>query len=66
MDGREISGDRAIDRWILEGTKPGPGGTGKKVPIRGEQWRIGSGGLIAESQGHLDADDENTRRIQIY
>ena len=55
-----------IYRWILEGTKPGPGGTGKKVPIRGEQWRRGSGGLIAESQRHVHGDDENTRKVQIY
>lgn len=58
MDGLEIKGDRAIYRWTFEGTDTGPGGTGKKVRISGqEQWRIGSDGLIAESQGHFDAAD---------
>ena len=58
MDGLEITDDRAIYRWTLEGSNAGPGGTGKKVRISGhEHWRIGPEGLIAESQGHFDAAD---------
>jgi len=40
------------------GTNPGPGGTGHRVQISGfEEWHLGTGRLIAESQGHFDAAD---------
>jgi hypothetical protein len=36
----------------------GPGGTGKRVRITGfEEWRFGSDGLIADSQGRFDAEE---------
>jgi uncharacterized protein (TIGR02246 family) len=51
-------GDRAEYRWTLIGTNTGPGGTGRRVQIRGvEVWRVGADGLIAESQGHFDNAD---------
>jgi nuclear transport factor 2 (NTF2) superfamily protein len=41
--------------WTLIGTNTGPGGTGNRVRIGGfEEWTMGDGGLIAESQGHYD------------
>jgi predicted ester cyclase len=44
--------------WTLSGHNTGPGGTGKRVRISGfEQWKMGPDGLIAESQGHFDADE---------
>jgi hypothetical protein len=47
---------KVIYKWTLEGTNSGPGGTGKRVRISGsEEWRIGSGGLGAESLGNFDA-----------
>ena len=43
-------------RWTFTGTNTGPGGTGKRVRIKGyELWKIGNDGLIAESKGHFDA-----------
>lgn len=42
--------------WILTGTNTGPGGTGKRVRIRGhELWRIDNNGLIENSKGRFDA-----------
>jgi uncharacterized protein (TIGR02246 family) len=64
MDALEPAGERTIYRWTLLGTNSGPGGTGNRVRISGyEDWRIGPDGLIAESQGHFDAD-EYARQIQ--
>jgi hypothetical protein len=41
--------------WIWTGTNTGPGGTGKKVRMKGyEDWTIGTDGLILESKGHYD------------
>jgi uncharacterized protein (TIGR02246 family) len=51
-----VQSDRVVYHWTLSGTNTGPGGNGHRVRIRGfEEWRIGAGGLIAESQGHFDA-----------
>ena len=42
--------------WTLTGTNTGPGGTGKRVRIRGyELWQFDNAGLIAESKGHFDS-----------
>jgi len=42
--------------WTLTGTNTGPGGTGKRVRIRGyELWKIDNDGLIAESKGRFDS-----------
>jgi len=42
--------------WTLTGTNTGPGGTGKRVRIRGyELWKLDPDGLIAESKGHFDS-----------
>lgn len=58
MDDVIVEGDGAVYRWTLVGNNTGPGGTGHPVRISGfEEWRIGSDGLIAESQGHFDAED---------
>jgi len=50
--------DRVLYHWGFVGTNTGPGGTGRQVRISGyEDWKIGSDGLIADSQGHYDAQD---------
>ncbi len=55
MDDLLDQGDRVIYKWTLSGTNAGPRGTGQRVRISGfEEWKIGSDGLIAESQGHFD------------
>ena len=47
-----------VFHWTLTGTNTGPGGTGKRVRISGnELWKIDNDGLIAESKGHFDATD---------
>ena len=44
--------------WALIRTNSGPGGTGQRVRISGfEEWKIGTDGLIAESQGNFDSAD---------
>ena len=64
LDDLTIDGDRAVYQWTLQGTNTRPGGTGKRVRIRGfEQWRIAPDGLIAESKGHFDSA-EYQRQIQ--
>lgn len=56
MDDLRLQADEPQYHWTLSGTNSGPGGTGHRVRISGfEQWRIGSDGLIASSQGHFDA-----------
>src|SRR5690348_60454 len=56
MDSLLVDGGRTVYRWALTGTNAGPGGGRRRVRISGfEEWRIGSDGLIAESQGHFDA-----------
>lgn len=60
MDGVSLDGARAVYRWTLTGTNTGPGGTGRPVRISGyEEWTFGADGVIADSQGHFDADDYN-------
>ena len=50
--------------WTLTGTNTGPGGKGNRVNISGyELWRIGPDGLIAESKGHFD-EEENRRQLE--
>jgi predicted ester cyclase len=59
-----LRGERVEFHWTLEGHNTGPGGTGKRVRISGfEDWKIGSDGLVADSQGHFDAD-EYQRQIE--
>jgi hypothetical protein len=58
MDTITVQGTQITYHWTLIGTNTGPGGTGNGVRISGfEQWRFGSDGLIAESQGQFDAAD---------
>ena len=58
MDDLVIENAYATFHWTLVGTNTGSSGSGRPVRISGyEQWRIGSDGLIAESQGHFDAND---------
>lgn len=58
MDALEQRGDGHVYRWRLIGTNSGPGGTGRRVDIRGrEEWTIDADGLIARSRGHFDEAD---------
>ena len=58
MDDLVRNGDEFIYRWTLTGTNTGPGGTGRRVRIRGyEEWTIGANGLIERSLGHFDEED---------
>jgi len=53
MDGLIVDGDRAVYHWTLTGSYAE---TGRHVRISGfEEWRIGGGGLIAQSLGHFDS-----------
>lgn len=64
LDRVAVVGDRVEYHWTLTGTNTGPGGGGKSVRISGfEEWRMGADGLIAASQGHLDAA-EYARQLQ--
>jgi len=58
MDRLVIRGDRVEYHWTLDGRNTGPGGTGNPVRVSGfEEWKVGQDGLIAQSQGHFDADE---------
>jgi SnoaL-like polyketide cyclase len=58
FDRLEPRGERVLYHWTFIGTNTGPGGTGNRVQISGyEDWKIGADGLIANSQGHYDAQD---------
>ena len=58
LDKLERTPDGTKFHWTLIGTNTGPGGTGNQIRISGyELWRLGEGGLIAESKGHFDAAD---------
>lgn len=58
FDRLESRGDRVLFHWTFSGTNSGPGGTGRTVRISGyEDWKIGPDGLVADSQGHYDAQD---------
>lgn len=56
MDDLRLQADEPEYQWTLSDANTGSGGSGNRVRISGfEQWRIGSDGLIASSQGHFDA-----------
>jgi alanyl aminopeptidase len=58
MDRLDIRTERVIYHWTFVGTNTGPGGTGNAVRFSGyEEWTIGKGGLIANSDGHFDNDE---------
>jgi predicted ester cyclase len=58
MDDVRVQGDGAVYRWTFIGTNTRPRGTGQGVRFSGyEEWKFGEDGLIAESQGHFDAED---------
>ena len=58
LDDLVVRGERIEFHWTLAGTNTGPGGTGRSVRISGQEaWRMGAGGLIAESLGHFDSED---------
>ncbi len=58
MDSIRTSGTHCVFLWTLEGTNSGPGGAGNRVEVSGwEYWRLTADGLVAESQGHFDAED---------
>jgi hypothetical protein len=60
MDGVSFEGGRAVYRWTLTETNPGPEGTGEAIRISGrEEWTFGADGLIAESRGHFDEAASN-------
>lgn len=55
MDTLEETPGGLIDRWTLEGTNSGPGGSGKRVRISGfEEWRLAEDERVARSLGHFD------------
>ena len=55
LDKLEVREDKVYFHWHWVGTNTGPGGTGKKLDIRGyEQWTFNSDGLIQESLGTYD------------
>ena len=55
MDGLEVEGRGFRYRWTLTGTNSGPGGTGRRVRVSGEErWTLGPDGLIARSLGRFD------------
>lgn len=56
MDSIRTSGTHAVFMWTLEGTHAT---TGYYVEVGGwEYWRYTEAGLIAESVGHFDADED--------
>lgn len=58
FDDLVLQPEGALYHWTLIGTNNGSGGSGRSVRISGcEVWRIGTDGLIAESQGHFDEAD---------
>jgi uncharacterized protein (TIGR02246 family) len=58
MDSIRTSGTYCVFLWTLEGTNSGPDGTGNRVEVSGwEYWRMTADGLVAESNGHFDAED---------
>lgn len=55
MDSLSGDGSRVAFHWTWTGTNTGPGGTGNRVRMHGfEEWTLGAGGLIVESEGHYD------------
>jgi predicted ester cyclase len=65
FDKLEPQSNATAFHWTLIGTNTGPGGTGKRVRIRGyELWKIGNNGLIAESKGHFDTA-EYQRQVKL-
>lgn len=64
MEELSLYGGEIVYHWTLSGKNTGPGGTGKKVRIRGyEEWTIDADGLIATSRGHYD-EAEYQRQLQ--
>jgi uncharacterized protein (TIGR02246 family) len=58
MDDLFVDGNGYVYRWTLTGTNSGPGGTGKRVNISGqERWSLDNDGLIAKSVGSFDAKE---------
>ena len=61
MDDLVFKEDSVEFHWTLTGTRAE---TGKRVRVSGyEEWTIGAGGLIAESQRHYD-EAEYQRQLQ--
>lgn len=45
----------AVFHWTLTGTNSGPGGTGQRVRISGQEtWQVAADGLIGNSKGRFD------------
>jgi hypothetical protein len=60
MDGLRVDDAGATYHWTLTGTHAA---TGRAVRTGGrEVWRVGEGGLIAESRGHYD-EEEYRRQV---
>jgi steroid delta-isomerase-like uncharacterized protein len=56
MDNVARDSDGTKFHWTLTGTNTGPGGTAKRVRIRGyELWQFDNAGLIENSKGHFDS-----------
>ena len=55
LDKLEVKNNKVLFHWHWIGTNSGPGGSGKKLDIRGfEQWTFNDAGLIVESLGTYD------------
>ena len=55
LDELVFTGERVEFHWTFTGTNTGPGGTGNRVRVSGfEDWKLGTDGLILESQGQFD------------
>jgi len=55
MESLTLNGRQAVFRWHWTGTNTGPGGTGKRVDLRGyEDWLLGPDGLILLAKGYYD------------
>lgn len=58
-------GDKVRFHWHWTGTNTGPGGTGRRVDLRGhETWTFDENGLIVESRGSYD-ETEYRRQVGI-
>jgi uncharacterized protein (TIGR02246 family) len=56
--------DGAVFHWHWTGTATGPGGTGRRVDLRGfEEWTLSPDGLIVVSDGHYD-EAEFSRQME--
>jgi predicted ester cyclase len=64
MDEVRVEGERAVYAWTLTGSNTGPGGTGRRVRISGQEvWTMAEDGLIGRSEGSFD-EAEYRRQLE--